>query len=166
MAYYAPLVGIITNIETIQTNAGQTNPCTLLLTLEGEEPSGIFQIQLTPNTYVMNLYPFQVGDRATFFYDPNAPMVLIYPPRYTAVAGAYTPHGTSAMMDVFLENLHSSDHSLMLNLSRKTPITTANGQPYNGNPAGHLLLVYYSMTTRSIPPQTSPDQVIVFCQKQ
>ena len=166
MAYYAPLVGIITNIESISANAGLTGGCTFLLTLEGEDPSGPFQVQLNPNTYVMNLHPFQVGDRATFFYDPNAPMVLSYPPRYTAVAGSYTPHGTSAVMDVFREDMHSSDHSLALNLSQNTPVTTANGQPLRGNPAEHLLLVYYSMTTRSIPPQTSPEQVVVFCRTQ
>ena len=163
MALYTPIIGIITNIEYIQTGSTQTNDCTILLTLEGEEPAGPFQVQLNPNTYVMNLHPFQVGDRVTFFYDPNAPMVLIYPPRYTAIAGAYTPQGTSAKMDVFLEDMHSSDHSLMLNIGWNTPVTTANGQPFRGKLAGHLLLVYYSMTTRSIPPQTSPEQVVVFC---
>lgn len=166
MALYTPVVGIITNIEYLTANAGQTGDCTLLFTLEGENPAGPFQVQLPANAYVLNMHPFQIGDRATFFYDANAPMILIYPPRYTAVAGAYTPHGTSAMLDVFQNNLLNSDNTLMLNMAWNTPLTLANGQPFSGNPAGHLLLVYYSMTTRSIPAQTTPEQVVVFCQNQ
>ena len=162
MAYYSHAIGIITNIEHINT---PSDDCTLLFTLEGEHPSGPFQIQINAHTYVMNLHPFQVGDRATFFYDPNAPMVLSYPPRYTATAGVYTPPGTSAMMDVFGDQMTTADRSLQLNLDWNTPITTANGQPFTGNPESHLLLVYYSMTTRSIPPQTAPEQVVVFCQQ-
>jgi len=163
MALYTSVVGIITNIEYL--NNGQTGGCTILYTLEGENPAGAFQVQLPANAYVLNLHPFQVGDRATFFYDQNAPIVLIYPPRYTAVAGAYTPHGTSAILDQFLHSLVNTDNSLMLNMAWNTPITLANGQPFKGDLNDHLLLVLYGMTTRSIPAQTTPEQVVVFCQK-
>ena len=165
MDFYAHTVGIITNIEYLDTNADQNTSCTLLLTLEGEHPEGPFQIQFPPSAYILNLHPFQIGERATFFYDPNAPMVLSYPPRYTAVAGAYTPQGTSAMLDVFETDLINSDNSLKLNLAWNTPVTLSNGQPFHGTVGGHLLLVYYSMTTRSIPAQTTPEQVVVFCRK-
>lgn len=163
MALYTPVAGIITNIEYLSGSGSPANDCTVLYTLEGENPAGVFQVQLPANAYVLNLHPFQIGDRATFFYDPNAPMVLIYPPRYTAIAGAYTPHGTSAMMDIFGQNLVTADNTLMLNLAWNTQITTLNGQPYNGELRDKLLLVLYSMTTRSIPPQTTPEQVVVFC---
>lgn len=163
MALYTPVVGIITNIEYLNTG-NQSSGCTLLFTLEGENPAGTFQVQLPANAYVLNLHPFQIGDRATFFYDSNAPMILIYPPRYTAIAGAYTPHGTSAMLDVFQYNLMNSDNTLMLNMAWNTPVTLLNGQPFGGNLEDKLLLVHYSMTTRSIPAQTTPEQVVVFCQ--
>ena len=164
MALYMPVVGIITNIEYLSGGENQDPSCTLLLTMEGENPAGPFQVQLPANAYVLNLHPFQIGDRATFFYDVNAPMVLIYPPRYTAISGAYTPHGTSAVLDVFQGNLVNSDNTLMLNIAWNTPVTLLNGQPYTGSLENKLLLVSYSMTTRSIPAQTTPEQVVVFCQ--
>ena len=166
MAAFTPVTGIITNIEYLRGTGNPINDCTILFTLEGENPSGPFQVQLPANAYVLSLHPFQIGDRATFFYDPNAPMVLIYPPRYTAVAGAYTPHGTSAMLDQFHDDLSTSDRSLKLNLAWNTPITLPNGQPFQGDLSNRLLFVLYSMTTRSIPPQTTPEQVVVFCQYQ
>ncbi len=162
MALYTAVVGIITNIEYINHN-GQTGGCTILYTLEGENPAGPFQVQLPANAFVLNLHPFQIGDRATFFYDTNAPMVLIYPPRYTAIAAAYTPHGTSAVLDIFQNELTNSDNTLKLNLAWNTPVTLLNGQPFSGDLNGYLLLVLYSMTTRSIPAQTTPEQVVVFC---
>ena len=67
------------------------------------------------------------------------------------------------MLDVFQNDMTTADHSLKLNLAWNTPITLLNGQPYNGDLKDKLLLVHYSMTTRSIPPQTTPEQVVVFC---
>ena len=166
MSAYFPVVGIISNIEYIGGNEANSTNCTLLFTINRENPAGIFQVQLPANAYVLNLHPFQLGDRVTFFYDPNAPMVLIYPPRYTAVAGAYTPHGTSAVLDLFHDDLTTSDRSLKLNMAQNTPITLPNGQPFKGSLAHRLLLVLYGMTTRSIPPQTTPEQIVVFCQDQ
>ncbi|MBE5971320.1 MAG: hypothetical protein E7246_02200 [Lachnoclostridium sp.] len=166
MTTYTSVVGIITNIEYLGGMGNQSGDCAILFTLEGENPAGAFQVQLPANAYVLNLHPFQIGDRATFFYDPNAPMVLIYPPRYTAVAGAYTPHGTTAMLDFFQNNFVNTDNSLMLNMAWNTPVTLANGQPFKGSLNNQLLLVLYGMTTRSIPAQTTPEQVVVFCQNQ
>ena len=163
MNHYTAVIGTITNIEYITNNA-QTGGCTILNTLEGENPSGPFQVQLSPNVFVMNLHPFQVGDRVTFFFDKNAPMVLSYPPRYNAIAAAYTPYGTSAMLDIFQNHLVNTENTLKLNLAGDTPVTLQNGQPFFGDINGYLLLVLYSMTTRSIPAQTTPDQVVVFCQ--
>lgn len=192
MALYTPVVGIITNIEYMTDNNGSTDSCTLLITMEGENPAGPLQIQLPANAYILNLHPFQIGDRATFFYATDAPMVLIYPPCYTAIAGAYTPHGTTAMLDVFQKNpegvmehhaennmenpigntlginmensVINTDNTLALNLAWNTPVTLLNGQPFKGGLADKLLLVSYSFTTRSIPPQTTPEQIVVFCQ--
>lgn len=183
MAFYTPLTGIITNIEALADNT-----CSLLYTLEGENPAGPFQVLLPANAYILNLHPFQIGDRATFFYASDAPMVLIYPPRYTAIAGAYTPHGTSAMLDGFQKNpenavesslngqsgssagdslegsVVNADNTLILNLAWNTPVILLNGQPFAGSLADKLLLVSYSFTTRSIPAQTTPEQIVVFCQ--
>ena len=124
---------------------------------------GQIQVSLPANAYVLNLHQFRIGDRATFFYSTNAPMPLIYPPRYQAVAAAYTPHGTTAALDVFNEMLTNSDGTLTLTPTWNTPVTLPNGQSYANDPGGHLLLATYSATTRSIPAQAIPEQVVVFC---
>ena len=59
--------------------------------------------------------------------------------------------------------LTSSDNSLILNMSGRTMVTLPNGQLFNGDLAGKLLLVVYGPTTRSIPAQTAPTQIVVFC---
>lgn len=162
MAFYTPTVGIITNISTQETGSAQDSGCNLILTLQSED-QGLINIVLPPNVYVLNARQFQTGDRATFFYSPTAPTPMIYPPQYRAVAAAYTPAGTTATLDVFNTRMANSDNTLILNISGNTPIHLPNGQPFYGDLNGKYLLVVYSATTRSIPAQTSPDQVVVFC---
>jgi len=162
MAFYTPTSGIITNIENTSGNSAMSMGCGQLITLQSED-QGLIQVFLSGNTYVLNLNPFQVGDRATFFYRASAPVPLIYPPRYNAVAAAYTPYGTTATLDVFGQGLTNSDNTLVLVPGITTTSTYANGQPYTGNPGGSLILALYSSTTRSIPAQTVPDQMVVFC---
>ena len=52
----------------------------------------------------------------------------------------------------------SSDQGLKLNLAPSTTVVTQNNQTFLGNPGGHTLVVIYSQTTRSIPPQTTPTK--------
>ena len=42
-------------------------------------------------------------------------------------------------------------------------LESENGQIFTGRLANQLLLVLYTATTRSLPPQTTPDEVVVFC---
>lgn len=67
------------------------------------------------------------------------------------------------MLGRFGRNLVAEDGSLQLNIAGNTVVRTANGQSFHCNLNGHVLLVYYTVTTRSIPPQTTPSKVIVFC---
>ena len=67
------------------------------------------------------------------------------------------------MVAYFNERLLSSENPLQLNISPNTRVTTANGQRYVCGIGNNLLMVYYSATTRSIPPQTTPERIIVFC---
>ena len=98
---YTPTAGIITAIEYQGDGAFGGSDCTLLLTVQSED-QGLVHILLPPGAYVLNLHPFQVGDRATFFYSLGAPMPLVFPPRYRAVAAAYTPQGVTAVLDVLM----------------------------------------------------------------
>lgn len=162
MAFYTPTSGIITNIDYFSESASQSSGCTLLISLQSED-QGMIDIILPSNVYVLNLHPFQPGDRATFFYSSSAPVPMIYPPRYRAVAAAYTPYGVTATLDTFDSRLTNSDRTLTLTPSRLTPVTLPNGQTFAGEPGGHLILATYSATTRSIPAQAVPEQMVVFC---
>lgn len=164
MALYTPIVGIITNIDYQAENSGRSGAgCTLIFTLLSEN-QGQVSVILPSSAYVLNLHPFQIGDRATFFYDANAPMPLIYPPRYTAVAAANTPHGMTATLEMFNRRLTNSGNTLTLTPAWSTPITLPNGQTFTENPGGNLLLATYTAATRSIPAQAIPEQVVVFCE--
>lgn len=161
MAYYTPTAGVITNINNAAGNTSDSG-CSLLISIMSED-QGEINMVLPSNVYVLNAQQFQVGDRVTFFYDPQAPVPLIYPSQYHAVAAAATPQGTNAYLDVFDPMLTNSDTTLTLNISNDTILSLPNGQRFRGNLADKLLLVIYGATTRSIPAQTTPEQVVVFC---
>ena len=68
-------------------------------------------------------------------------------------------------VDYFNEKLLSSDGMLKLNIAPSTQVVLENGQLFTENPANRYLIVVYGATTRSIPAQTSPEQIVVMCQK-
>lgn len=164
MAQFNSVTGIIQNISR------QEDGCTLAYTVACEG-QGQITVLLPSDAYVLNGRPFTIGDRVTFFYDSNAPMVLIFPPQYRAVAAALTPHGVTAALDIFTRQagfgfgnaLISSTGNLALIPSASTRLRLPNGQSFLGNISGKLLLVTYSASTRSIPAQTTPEEIIVFC---
>ena len=71
--------------------------------------------------------------------------------------------GQMVTVAYFNNVLLAADQSLKLNLSNATEVVTRNNQTFYGNPGGNTLVVLYSSTTRSVPPQTTPDKVIVLC---
>lgn len=162
MAYFTPTVGVITSISTAAAGNTSDSGCTLMISIMSED-QGPVNMVLASNVYVLNSQQLQVGDRVTFFYDPQAPVPLIYPSQYRAVAAAATPQGTNAYLDVFDPMLTNSDATLTLSPSDNTIISLPNGQMFQGNLADKLLLVIYGATTRSIPAQTTPEQIVVFC---
>lgn len=166
MSQYTPTSGTILQIDWQSTDSDQTG-CSLQVTFQSMD-QGIIHMIVDGSTYVMNNQTLRTGDQVTFFYSTYAPVPLIYPPQYRAAAAVHTPSGTYASLDVFTQNtydgqLMNSDDTLRLNLAGSTSMMLPNGQPFGGSPAGKLLLVLYSATTRSIPAQTTPEQIIVFC---
>ena len=57
----------------------------------------------------------------------------------------------------------AEDQSLKLNLAMGTNVVSSNGQRYWCTPENAELLVYYTTTTFSIPPQTTPQKIVVMC---
>ncbi len=154
--YYTGIAGIIDRITPLQMQC-----CNQLLALRSN--NGTFNFILSPGTYVSDNTHLRIGMHVTAFYDANLPVPLIYPPQYQAMFIGRTERGVNVMVDHFNEDLVSDKNPLKLNVAPTTRVTTANGQPYTCSLGNNLLMVYYSATTRSIPPQTTPDRIIVFC---
>ncbi len=161
MSRFSPIEGLVTSVTPLQS--GNTSSyCTLLVYIRPRY-QGYYQVLVGSSTFVLDQKPIQQGDTIIAFYDTTAPMPLIYPPQYQAVAVVFPQRGEYAMFDYFDRNLRNSDNSLVLNLSGSTAMQLPNGQYYMGVPGGQYLLVLYSATTRSIPAQTTPHRIVIFC---
>ena len=124
---------------------------------------GIINFILSPDTYLSERMPITPGMEIVGFYDSSLPVPLIYPPQFQAVVLAFPEPYQQVYLGYFDNNLLAKDGSLQLNLSPDTEIMTENGQIFQGTLENRMLLVFYSITTRSIPPQTPPEKIIVMC---
>lgn len=162
MSQFTPISGIVTNLAVIPTDRANYSSCALTLTIQdtyGNQNTVI----LEPCTYVLNQAPIRAGDMVIAFYDNTAPMPLIYPPRYRAVAMVKPAHGQSAVLDVFDRNMVNSDNTLKVTVNNYTEIRTQNGQILHDVLGGQLMLIIFGATTRSIPAQTTAESITVFC---
>jgi len=140
-----PVNGVIQSVTEFNNN------CCMLMTAV-RNSDGITNFVVSPDTYVIGEVRLRAWMNVTAFYDAALPVPLIFPPQYQTVYAG-----------VFDDNLEALDGSLKLNIGRSTQIVTSNGQPFNCPLSGQTLIVYYSATTRSIPPQTTPRKIIVIC---
>lgn len=153
---FIPIYGTIQSIQSVRNNC-----CELNLTIRTRE--GIVNIIIGPETYVIKNITLRVGMTIAAFYDANAPVPLIFPPQYRAVAIGRQILNETIVMNFFDENLVAADNSLKLNPSRSTRIISSNGQPFTCSIRNRVLIVYYQTSTRSIPAQTTPSKIIVMC---
>ncbi len=161
---FLSFTGIVMNIEQIETGMhGGVSTCMQLFTVKG--PQGeIVNFHVAGDTYFVHHEVITKGDQITAFYDANAPAPLIYPPQYRAIVIAKVNPLYFVKVSYFNQNLLSEDGQLQLILSRETKVFMENSQPFKGNPQNQNLIVLYGPTTRSIPAQTTPYEVIVLCQ--
>ncbi len=136
--------------------------CYKMITIDTGE-QGIVNFILTPETYLSERIPIEVGMELIGFYDTSLPAPLIYPPQFQATALVFAGENQQVYLGRFNNNLLARDRSLQLNIGSNTQIFTENGQMFESNLRNHLLLVFYGATTRSIPPQTTPERIIVLC---
>jgi hypothetical protein len=125
--------------------------------------NGIVNFRINSETVVIDSRQLRVGMQIAAFYDSTLPVPLIFPPQYTAQLVTVIGRNEQVMINHFDNNLVSTDGALQLNVARNTTITTLNGQNFNCNLGNRNLLVYYTVTTRSIPPQTTPRKIVVLC---
>lgn len=152
---WVPVIGTILNIS--QGN----DCCSQIISLRTGE--GIVNFTVNAQTQIIDNIQLRMGMRVAAFYDSSLPMPLIFPPRYQAQLVTMPGRNEQIMFNHFDRNLLAQDRSLQLNIAGNTIIRTVNGQRFDCSPGNRTLLVYYTATTRSIPPQTTPSRIIVFC---
>ncbi len=150
-------VKAITDSETVEGSK-----FVLMENSEGAEANLI----ISKDTYVLNNAEIVVGSVITGFFNANAPMIMIYPAQYNAEVVVVDNKDQNVKVDIFDENLLSSDQLLKLNISDATEIILQDGTAFKGELANRKLSVIYSVTTRSIPAQTTPDKIVVLSEKE
>ncbi len=148
-------------IGTILSIAMGNDCCSQMMSLGTE--NGIVNFNIDPDTSVIDCRRLRPGMRVAAFYDSSLPVPLIFPPQYQAQIVTMVNRNEQVMISRFDRNLLAEDRSLQLNIGRSTVITTINGQSFDCDPGNRTLLVYYSVTTRSYPPQTTPRKIVVLC---
>jgi hypothetical protein len=154
--------GVVTDIEDFMMGDPNEAGCDKLISVTDESGS-IVRFVVSPDTYVVGQEMIIEGDLVTGYYDGDAPVILIYPPQYPAIVMVKENPHRHVKVDFFDSDLISSDGQLMLTLTPSVPIVLTNGQAFSGIPANRNLIIIYGPTTKSIPAQTVPYQVIVLC---
>jgi len=153
---YIPVIGTIVNITR------GNDCCSQMMSMRTE--GGIVNFTVDASTLVIDSRRLRTGMQIAAFYDSSLPVPLIFPPQYHAQIVTVVGRNEQVSLKFFDRNLLASDRSLRLNVARNTIIETTNGQSVTCNLGNRFLLVYYTITTASIPPQTTPRKIVVFCQ--
>lgn len=154
--------GVITNIENRDND--------LMVTVENEkELITIFRIQdktllfNSGTTNQMKASDLKKDMKVEAYYDKNKPMILIYPAQITPELFIVMDEEEKGSVKVgkFDEDFLSLDKELKLNIGEKTTIVNQEGKKIEkADLKGKELVVFYSITTRSLPPQTPPTKII------
>ena len=145
----------------IQISPINNQCCNSIVTLNTN--NGMVNMVVSSETYIIDQIALRPGMQIAAFYDSMAPAPLIFPPRYQALVIGRIRGQEMITVNFFNQNLIAQDNSLQLNIANQTNIATTNGQPFNCPLGNRVLIVFYTNTTRSTPPQTTPSRVIVFC---
>ncbi len=163
MINFVSFQGMVHTIKDFPTGpSSDETGCTKMFSIVDEQ-GRVVNFIVSPTTYFVEQAQVMAGDIVMGYYDGSAPAVLIYPPQYSALIMVRNTAYPNVKVDFFNQQLTSSDGRLTLKLSANTPILLRNGQPFSNNPINRNLIVLYGPTTRSIPAQTSPFKIIVWC---
>ncbi|WP_262177670.1 copper amine oxidase N-terminal domain-containing protein [Saccharococcus sp. Marseille-Q5394] len=159
---YVRAIGVITNIEDRDND--------LMVTVENEQGLiTIFRIQdktllfNSGTTNDMKPTDLKKDMKVEAYYDKNKPMILIYPAQITPELFFVIDKEKQGSVKVgkFDEDFLSLDKELKLNIGEETTIVNEEGKKISkAELKGKELVVFYSITTRSLPPQTPPTKII------
>lgn len=154
--------GVITNIENTDND--------VMVTVENEEGLiTIFRIQdktlLFNSATTEEIQPADLKKnlKVEAYYDKNKPMILIYPAQITPelffVMDEQKPG--SVKVGKFDDDFLSLDKELKLNIGEETTLLNQQGEKIGmADLKDKELVVFYSITTKSLPPQTPPTKII------
>lgn len=163
MVQFISFHGIIRALEDFPVGNDETEKgCFKTMTVE-DETGEIVNFIISPSTYFVDRTIVFVGDHVTGYYDGNAPAPLIYPPQFQALIVVKDTPYPNVKVDHFNDQLISSDGQLRINIGHNTKRLLVNGQPYLKSPADRNLIVIYGASTKSIPAQTTPYEIIIWC---
>lgn len=162
---FIPVTGTIVDMMPTRMGSGRADGCMIFVTIEDMNGNTV-NFLMTPATYVVDFDTLSVGMKCTFWYASNAPVPLILPPQYNAVAAAREKNGRMIDVSYYDRSLVNKEQTLQLNLDGSVEVRTTNNQYFQGSPANHNLVVEYSNSTRSIPAQTTPKKIVVLCGMQ
>lgn len=160
LAYYNSFTGTVKKITEYKSLKGFT----YLLVVN--EEGAIANIILSNDTYRINDEKISIGSVITGYYEAKAMIMMIYPPRYYAEVIMVTNKEQNRKVDYFDKELISADRTLKLNISKETEIILKDGTTFQGELAYRRLLVFYDITTKSIPAQTTPSKVVVLSEPE
>ena len=161
--YYLSVTGVVTAIDELETG-------TLVeIALPAADRDARAFLAIDDRTVFVFEEELSIGDTVTAFYLANAPMIMIYPPQYTAaVIVSGTPDSQSVTADRFNlvdgagNRYLAQGGSLIINIGEDTEVILADGQDFrDGDIDGRRMVVIYDVVTRSLPPMTTPIKVIV-----
>jgi len=160
---YMKFTGIIQEIEkdgketrlTLESDKG------LIMILRINDNTLQFNSGTTKQIKIANL---KKGAKIEAYYDKNKPMILIYPATVTpevVILKDENIHG-EVKIAKFDKKFLSLDNKLKLNIAKDTILLNQQGEKIREiDLHGKELAIFYSATTKSIPPQTTPTKIIV-----
>ena len=156
--YFTSVSGVVENITIPEKS--EVSYMIHLKTNQGQPAT----FRVKPNAYwEENLKEkLAVGMKITGFYQTGVPMVMIYPPQYPIeIVLAEVDKNTQVKADRFDKNGVSTDGFLQYRVGEETQIILQDGSKYDGSLENRKLIVYYSVSTRSVPAQMTPTKIIV-----
>lgn len=104
------------------------------------------------------------GSQVSVFFKENTPMTMSIPAQLSPDAIVVNNTEDTGFVKIahFNSELVDSDNQLKLNITDETVIVDSKGEKLEKDKlANKNLMVFYTISTRSIPAQTSPEKIIV-----
>lgn len=155
MGHYASFTGKIQEIHEFEGGEGHR------LVLVKARDGSIANFLITKDTVFADGAVLKAGENISGYFRANAPMLMIYPPQYSVEIILKGSQALSVDADIYDADLLNQAGSLKLNIGEKTIVQRADGSRYTGSLQNRKLIVYYDISTKSLPAQTTPKKVIV-----